>query len=149
MNRLAKIENNKIVYSDSVNNIIIGDRRIFNPSEEQFREAGFDDLPTIEHDPEDTVYYVIEDGVIVAKVHKYVKPATKYSKLKIIENVEKAGFNWSDIETWMQSVGLYSKWLVAQELSDDYPGFNQIIDLVKQQFPTANVDEILQDSILR
>ena len=145
MSNLAKIIDNQIVYSNSCKNLVLNNRRIFNPTEAEFRQAGFTDLPQIEHEEGQTVVYYIKDGQITPKVINFNQYNT-YSKLKLIENIEKEGVNWAEVEAWLNQNGLLPKWYAAQELRSDYEGFDNLVELAKVKFPNADIDHILENS---
>ena len=145
MNKLAKIINNQIVYAQSSQSIILNNRRIFNPTQEQYRQAGFNELPNIEHNSNQNVIYYIEDNQIKGRAENIVR-VVRYSKLKLIENIQKAGVEWEQVENWLSQNNLLAKWNAAQQLSNDYEGFEDIVNIAKQTFSNVNIDSILLES---
>ena len=145
MNKLAKIIDNQIVYAQSSQSIILNNRRIFNPTQEQYRQAGFNELPNIEHNSNQNVIYYIEDNQIKGRAENIVR-VVRYSKLKLIENIQKAGVEWEQVENWLSQNNLLAKWNAAQQLSNDYEGFEDIVNIAKQTFSNVNIDSILLES---
>ena len=145
MNKLAKIINNQIVYAQSSQSIILNNRRIFNPTQEQYRQAGFNELPNIEHNSNQNVIYYIEDNQIKGRAENIVR-VVRYSKLKLIENIQTAGVEWEQVENWLSQNNLLAKWNAAQQLSNDYEGFEDIVNIAKQTFSNVNIDSILLES---
>lgn len=145
MNKLAKIIDNQIVYAQSSQSIILNNRRIFNPTQEQYRQAGFNELPNIEHNSNQNVIYYIEDNQIKGRAENIVR-VVRYSKLKLIENIQKAGVEWEQVENWLSQNNLLAKWNAAQQLSNDYEGFENIVNIAKQTFSNVNIDSILLES---
>lgn len=91
------IKNGKIM-ADNTGSIVIGDRRIFNPTAEQLIADGWQEYTPAAPPP-------------VVK---------RYSKLKIIRAL---GDQWPTYKAQMEAAGLADEFWAANELAEDDPAF--------------------------
>jgi hypothetical protein len=78
-----------------------------------------------------------------------VKPV-KYSRLSIYAALAQLG-KWETAETWMKEQGLYTAFMLAQEISSDHPQFVAVKSQVAAVLglTDAQVDAILKECILK
>jgi hypothetical protein len=78
-----------------------------------------------------------------------VKPV-KYSRLSIYAALSQLG-KWETAETWMKEQGLYTAFMLAQEISSDHPQFVAVKSQVAAVLglTDAQVDAILKECILK
>lgn len=78
-----------------------------------------------------------------------VKPV-KYSRLSIYAALSQQG-KWETAETWMKEQGLYTAFMLAQEISSDHPQFVAVKSQVAAVLglTDAQVDAILKECILK
>lgn len=101
--------------------IIVGDRRIFNPTAELLREQGWEEFTPPPPPP----------------------PIKRYSKLKLIRAL---GDLWPEYKQMIEMAGFADEFWAANELAEDDPAFSQFLTLVPEDVKSI-LDSCLIDSM--
>lgn len=72
-------------------------------------------------------------------------PPKTYNKLKLV-NACKERDIWTQVKQEIESLGKTDEFIAAQELRSDYPGFDQIVEFFKGEFPSVDVDAVLEEA---
>ena len=135
----------------------IDDRIVINPSDEQYRAAGW--LKNARNSPDTREGYVARvegyearDGQIYA-VYAYdavTPPPRVFSKLYLILALKKRGL-YEQFKAMLASAGLEDLWQAANELNEGYEGFDSFIAQAKTALglTDAEVEEILGEAVAR
>lgn len=77
-----------------------------------------------------------------------VANATQYSRLALKTAAQKYG-KWDALVTWLKAAGFYDDFLIANNLSDEYPQFPAVTNAIVQAgiATTAEVEQILSESV--
>ena len=82
----------------------------------------------------------IEDGSIVELPEPEVVPPVRIlSRLKIRDTLTAAGL-WSPVKEALEQFGEYERFILANEIREDDPGFVAMIDRIKAMPEAAGVD---------
>ena len=94
-----------------------------------------DDAKTI------TAVYVEDDIEPEKTVHKY-------SKLKLTMFMMELGI-WEDVKEWLNGMGYYDLYLMAQVFADDNDNFNDAINGFRDTFSdrVGNIDAVIQQAL--
>ena len=76
------------------------------------------------------------------------EPPKQYSKLKLINACKELQI-WDSVKADIQAMGKEDEFIAAQDLSSDYPGFDQLVAYFKGKYPSVDVDAILEQSLIR
>ena len=135
----------------------IGDRIVINPSDEQYRSAGW--LKNARNAPETREGYTARvdryearDGQIYA-VYAYdavTPPPRVFSKLYLILALKKRGL-YEQFKAMIASAGLEDLWIAANELNEGYEGFDAFVEQAKTALglSDAEVEDILGEALAR
>lgn len=139
-------------------NFVKLDGRIWiNPTAEQYERAGW--LKNAKNAPETRDGYVarvdhyeVRDGHIYA-VYEYEKielPPRVFSKLNLLVALGKRDLYGKFLD-YLRESGFEPMWNAAQDLSEDYKGFDGIVAQFKSalNLTDAEVDEILGEAVAR
>lgn len=75
------------------------------------------------------------------------EPPKQYSKLKLINACKQLEI-WDSVKADIQAMGREDEFIAAQNLSGDYPGFDQLVAYFRAKYPTVDVDAILEQSLI-
>ena len=97
----------------------------------------------------DTSYIQIDEwNYIEIPLPPPVVVVHEYSKLKLINACKEAGI-WESVKADIQAMGKEDEFIAAQELKDDYPGFEQVVQFFKDKYRDVDVDAILEQSLIQ
>ena len=132
--RYGKIVDGNMVFHKG-NHVIVGTRRIGNPTEAQYAAASDGPwFPVVDAPPttparEGCHYeagaYELVDGKYVrcyAELADPPPPPRVFSKLKIVAALMEAGV-WAQVKAYITEAGLYDLYLAAQDFKEDNPYF--------------------------
>lgn len=75
-----------------------------------------------------------------------VKPIT-YSKLKLMRAMKEQGI-WAEVKEYLELLGIYDEWLVAQDLSSTDPVFSSFIDQMQVKYGSDTVALMLEKAVV-
>lgn len=139
-------------------NFVELDGRIWiNPTAEQYERAGYAKNAKNEPEARDGYFVLVDhyearDGQIFA-VYEYEKvtpPPRVFSKLNLLVALGKRDLYGKFLD-YLRESGFEPMWNAAQDLSEDYDGFDGIVSQFKSalNLTDAEVDEILGEAVAR
>lgn len=141
--RYGKLNNGRLVYAPRT--LRDGDRYIVAPTHAEYVVLGW--LPVVDTPPSEPApegYHWAPTGwkeemLKIVRTYTAIEnppaPPRKFSKLKLYAILEGMGL-WGALETWLKTqtvegVNAFTAFSLAQDLSEDYPGWDQYLAAAK------------------